>query len=52
MIPGNDCRLTYYNGNGNTGEPLVIEGCIVREKSQYQNIFRLQLNPNLQPKTA
>ncbi|KAI7859105.1 CNH domain-containing protein [Circinella umbellata] len=52
MIPGNDCRLTYYNGNGNTGEPLVIEGCIVREKSQYQNIFRLQMNQDVQTKTA
>ncbi|KAI9266632.1 CNH domain-containing protein [Phascolomyces articulosus] len=45
MIPGNDCRLTYYNGNGNTGEPYVIEGCIVfPEQPQHQNLFRLELN--------
>ncbi|KAI9493891.1 CNH domain-containing protein [Zychaea mexicana] len=52
MIPGNDCRLTYYNGNGNTGEPLVIEGCIVRaDQANYQSIFRLQMNPDVQTKT-
>ncbi|KAI8139232.1 hypothetical protein BJV82DRAFT_627692 [Fennellomyces sp. T-0311] len=49
MISGNECRLTYYNGNGNTGEPLIIEGCIVQKnRAQYQNVFRLEINPDVQ----
>ena len=57
MIPGNDCRLTYYHhgssagindgDDGDDGEGLgmTIQGCIVHAKNHhYQDIFYLEPN--------
>lgn len=53
MIPGNDCRLTYYNltnagaqddGDGD-GLGMTIQGCIVHAKNHhYQDVFYLEPN--------
>lgn len=50
MIPGNDARLTHYNGNGYlVGEPLVIHGCIVHSRNQqFQDVFYLEPNKELE----
>lgn len=44
MIPGNDCRLTYYGSSADgDGSGMTIQGCIVHAKNHhYQDVFYLE----------
>ncbi|KAF7730944.1 RHO1 GDP-GTP exchange protein 2 [Apophysomyces ossiformis] len=43
IVPGDNIRLTYYNGGG---ESPVIHGCMTHsQRPDFQHVFHLSLNP-------